>query len=118
MSAHQYRVTLEYLGGNQAGPELHKPIHFEIGNQDDLFQIIGYVRDSGLLEKENDAAALALGMKLFAEVALANRGDELFEEIADDFQQYIGKFRKRVKMALEQQAKAQGKDVPWEPEID
>jgi hypothetical protein len=117
MSAHQYRVTLEYLGGNHAGPELHKPIHFETGHDDDLFETVGKLHRAGLWQQD-EAAALAVGMKLFGDVAIANQGDPLFEQIADDLRQFNGKFKESVKQALAQQAKAQGKDGPWEPEID
>jgi hypothetical protein len=40
MSAHQYRITVEYLGGKHSGSELHQPIIFEAGNHDDIINII------------------------------------------------------------------------------
>jgi hypothetical protein len=119
MSAHRYRVTLEYLGGKHAGPELHKPLMFEAGNHDDLFGIIANVQKSGLFEDADTAAALTLGMKLFGEVVLANRKDPLFQKMFEDFGQYMGAFKLRVKEALEQQAQQDAtKAPPPEPEID
>lgn len=46
MSAHQYRITMEYLGGKHAGPEVHEPLSFEASNHDDLFDIIKSVRSA------------------------------------------------------------------------
>lgn len=120
MSAHQYRITLEYLGGKHAGPELHKPLTFEAGNHDDLFGIIGNVQRSGLFDADS-AAALALGMKLFGEVLLANRKDPLFQKISADFGQFMGLFKARMQEVLAQQVPRQDANPevpPPEPEID
>jgi hypothetical protein len=115
MSAHQYRVTLEYLGGKHAGPELHKPLSFEAGNHDDLFEIIHNVQRARLFD-EDTSAALALGMKLFSEVVLEHRKDPLFQQIFEDYRQYIVQFKARIKEALEQESA--GQLPPQEPEID
>jgi hypothetical protein len=98
MSAHQYRVTLEYLGGKHAGPEQHAPLQFDAGNHDDLFDIIGKVQVAQLTDADN-AAALALGMKLFGEVMLKHRKDPLFEPLAPAYRAFIAAFKERFKAA-------------------
>lgn len=105
MSAHQYRITLEYLGGKHAGPELHAPLHFEVGNHDDLFDIIQSVRDAQLYDPDT-AAALALGMKLFSEVMLKHRTDPMFAPMQAAYREYIGVFKQRVKEATQQETPA------------
>jgi hypothetical protein len=98
MSAHQYRITLEYLGGKHAGPDLYLPISFETDNHDDLFKIIQSVQNAQLFDNDT-AAALALGMKLFSAVMLEHRKDPLFEPIAVAYRDYIGNFKKRIQEA-------------------
>lgn len=101
MSAHQYRITLEYLGGKHAGPELHPPLQFEVGNHDDLFDIIHAVQAADLYDRDT-AAALALGMKLFSEVMLKHRKDPMFAPVETAYREYIGVFKQRVKEAKRQ----------------
>jgi len=103
MSAHNYRVTLEYLGGKHAGSELHAPLQFEAGNHDDLFDIVARVQASGLTDAD-EAAALALGLKLFGEVLLKHRKDPLFSELQPVFGEFIGAFKQRIRDTQEGKA--------------
>ena len=97
MSAHQYRITLEYTGGKKdADPPA--PLSFEVGNHDDIFEIIARVRGAGRFEHD-EAAALALGMKLFSEVMLAHRDEPLFAPIAAAYRDYITQFKTRMREA-------------------
>jgi len=100
MSAHNYRVTLEYLGGKHAGAESHAPIRFEAGNHDDLFAIIERAKAAKLAD-ENETAALALGLKLFGEVLLKHRKDPLFADLQPAFLEFIGAFKQRLRDAHE-----------------
>jgi hypothetical protein len=98
MSAHQYRVTLEYLGGKHAGPEKHEPLSFDTYNHDDLFEIIHNVQVAEMFDADT-SAALALGMKLFSEVMLKHRDDPMFEPLLGAYRDYITLFKQRVKNA-------------------
>ena len=111
MSAHQYRITLEYLGGKHARPERHVPLTFEAGNHDDLFQIIQNVRASQLYDQDT-AAALALGMKLFGEVMLQHGKDPMFAPLVVAYREYIGTFKQRMQAARQQHDAARGADGP------
>jgi len=97
MSAHNFRITLEYAGGKKAA-EPPEPLSFEAGNHDDIFDIIARVRGSGLFDQD-EAAALALGMKLFSEVMLAHRDDPLFAPIAGAYRDYMVNFKARMREA-------------------
>ncbi|WP_353155891.1 DUF3861 domain-containing protein [Herminiimonas fonticola] len=105
MSAHNYRVTLEYLGGKHAASDLHKPVQFEAGNHDDLFNIIQRVQTAQLTDADT-AAALTLGMKLFGEVMLKHRKDPLFEKLQPAYREFIGAFKERITAGQEGQAQA------------
>src|SRR5438067_1175661 len=98
MSAHQYRITVEYLGGKHAGPELHQPVVFEAGNHDDIIKIIENVQAADLYDV-NTSAALVLGMKLFSEVMLEHRKDPLFEPMRSAYREYISAFKQRLEQA-------------------
>lgn len=95
MSTHQYRITLEYLGGGQSGPELHAPLSFRADNHDDLFDIIQRVQQADMFDADT-SASLALGMKLFGEVMLKHRQDPLFAPILAAYRDYIAAFKQRV----------------------
>ena len=56
MNSHQYRTTLQYLGGRHAGPELHAPLTFHADNHDDLFDIIQRVRQADMFDADTSAA--------------------------------------------------------------
>jgi hypothetical protein len=103
MSAHQYRITLEYLGGKQAGPDLHQPLTFETNNHDDIFNIIVTAQAARMFDPDT-SAALVLGMKLFSEVMLKHKKDPLFAPMLAAYLDYIGPFKARMKEA---RAKAQ-----------
>lgn len=103
MSAHNYRITLEYLGGKHAGEKLHAPLSFETGNHDDLFPIIERARVAGLTDLD-ESAALALGLKLFGEVLLKHRKDPLFAALQPAFHEFIGAYKQRVSEAHEGRA--------------
>lgn len=98
MSAHNYRITLEYTGGKKEGPDAPAPLSFNAGNHDDIFEIIARVQASNRFDPDT-AAALALGMKLFSEVMLAHRDDPLFASIAPAYRDYISQFKASMREA-------------------
>lgn len=100
MNTHHYRITLEYLGGKHAGPELHAPLSFHADNHDDLFEIIQRVQQADMFDADT-SAALALGMKLFSEVMLKHRHDPLFAPILSAYRDYIDAFKQRVSQGRE-----------------
>lgn len=108
MAAHQHRITLEYLGGKHAGPDLHQPLVFTADNHDDLFEIIKKVQAAGIFDRET-SAALALGMKLFSEVMLKHKKDPMFEPMLAAYRDYISVFKQRMAEAVRRE---EGHEVP------
>lgn len=98
MSAHTYRITLEYAGGKAEGNGAPRPLRFTAADHDNLFDIVARVRGSGLFG-EDEAAALALGMKLFSGVMLEHRDDPLFQPMAAAYRDFIVQFKDRMKAA-------------------
>ena len=98
MSAHTYRITLDYASGKAEGAAAPAPLSFTASDHDNLFDIVARVRGSGLFG-DDEAAALALGMKLFSGVMLAHRDDPLFQPIATAYRDFIVQFKARMKDA-------------------
>jgi len=94
MKQHRYRITLEHLSTAKGEPGTHEPLTFEARNHDDLFEIISRMRAKGLLAEPDQAASLALGLKLLAEVTLENRDDPFFAELRGPLRDFIGKVKK------------------------
>jgi hypothetical protein len=99
MKQHRYRITLEHLATAKGEPGTHEPLVFEARNHDDLFPIIGRLRASGLLAEPDQAASLALGLKLLAEVTLENRDDPFFGELRGPLREFIQKIKQGGKQA-------------------
>lgn len=91
MKQHQYRITIEHLADATGRPVGRAPYSFEIGNHDDLLQIVEHMQARAQFAPDT-AAALALGIKLFSEVMLENRGHPLFADVGPHF----GHFMKRL----------------------
>lgn len=92
MKKHRYRVTLEHLSAPKAKTSGDSPLEIEVRNHDDIFRIVELMRNRDDLD-ENDATALAIGLKLFSEVMLDNKDNPLFSSFLKDF----GKFMKALK---------------------
>ncbi len=93
MKQHQYRITVEHLADAKGNPSTYDaPLVFETGNHDDIFKIVGLMTSRDDLTAEQ-ATSLAVGLKLFSEVMLENKGHELFK----DFQPHFLGFMKTLK---------------------
>lgn len=89
MKQHRYRVTLEHLADAKGASSTYDaPLRFEVGNHDDVFAIVERMRTRADLAPEA-ATALAVGLKLFSEVMLENRGHPLFAEFAPHFRDFM-----------------------------
>jgi hypothetical protein len=92
MKEHHYRITLEHLATATEGQEQHAPLQFEVGNHDDIFNIIERQRAKGHFDADT-SAALGLGLKLFTEVMLKQRKHPLFADINQPMRDFIGKLK-------------------------
>lgn len=89
MKQHRYRITLEHLATPKGEPGTHSPLSFEARNHDDLFEIIARMQKKGLLAEPDQAASLALGLKLLAEVTLENRENVFFAGLRGPLREFI-----------------------------
>ncbi|MGA0805495.1 MAG: DUF3861 domain-containing protein [Pseudohongiellaceae bacterium] len=92
MKGHLYRLTLEHLEDAKGNPQSRQPLVMQLRNHDDLPAIVEKIQAKGLFAAE-DAAAFAIGLKLFREVMLQHRGSEVFRELDP----HMGAFMKALK---------------------
>ncbi|GGA44514.1 DUF3861 domain-containing protein [Dyella nitratireducens] len=76
------------------------PLVFEVQNHDDIFAIVERVR-AGTAFAENDAMALAVGLKLFTGVMLNHRHDPLFADVQSAMRMFIGNLKSRIAATME-----------------
>lgn len=95
MRTHRYRITIEHIANPKDADELHLPLMFEASNHDELLGIVDRVRaHSGFTADE--AAQLAVSLKLLGELMLKHRHDPLFDELRDPYRVFIGKVKSRA----------------------
>ncbi|MEO6803515.1 MAG: DUF3861 domain-containing protein [Granulicella sp.] len=92
MNSYRYRVTVEMLNGAKGEPVEGRALSFEVANHDDLLQIAARMRKR-LPYAAETAASLAIGMKLFSEVALVHREDALFAKIRPAIGEFVSELK-------------------------
>lgn len=93
MKGHLYRITLEHLEDNKGNPVQKTPLSFEVKNHDDLYSIVEKITAKNLFS-ESESAAFAIGLKLFREVMLGNRGVELFKNLDPHMSEFMKALKK------------------------
>jgi hypothetical protein len=93
MKKHRYRVTLEHLTDAKGAPSIHGPLQFEMANHDDIMVIIEWLRNRDDFTQEM-AAPFGVGLKLFSEVMLENKGHPLFTPFMPHFIQFMKELKK------------------------
>lgn len=95
MKQHRYRITVEHLVDAKGSPSAYgKPLQFEVGNHDDIFAVVEKLRQRDDLDGVA-VTSFAVGMKLFSEVMLENRGHPLFQELAPHFSDFMKLLKRR-----------------------
>ncbi|MBC6111086.1 DUF3861 domain-containing protein [Pedobacter fastidiosus] len=89
----KYKLTLEELALAKEDDVTGKTLTIEFDNHDNIFNIITAIKSKNIFEDENQSTEFAIGLKMFTEVILKNRDNELFQEL----QPAIGEFMKKLK---------------------
>ncbi|BCN37649.1 hypothetical protein ALDI51_09680 [Alicycliphilus denitrificans] len=96
MKQHRYLITVKHLADANGQPSAYdKPMQFEVGNHDDVFAVVERVKRRGDFD-DTTTAAFAVGLKLFSEVMIENRGNLLFEEFSPHFFEFMKKLKKGI----------------------
>jgi hypothetical protein len=86
-----YVITVQPVDMSGA-PTKIAPLSFTVSNHDDLFAILGKVEAKEAVPRAQ-AAEFVIGLKLFLEVMIRHRKDELFR----DLWPHMGDFVRRLK---------------------
>lgn len=93
---HKFQITLTPLEQDASGPsEARAPLVFMHENHDDLELIVERARRTSGLDADS-AAAMAVGLKLLAEVTLKQRGNPLFDVLRDPIREFIQSLKARA----------------------
>jgi len=93
MRQHHYRISVDHLKTPKGAPVVLEPLVFAARNHDDLFAIVERARGKTGLGAD-DAAALIIGLKLLAEIALENRDNPLFVDLREPLRDFIVKLKR------------------------
>ena len=89
---YSYRITVTPTGAPGEGEALRPPFSFEATNHDDIIAIVERARASSGLTPD-DAASMAVGLKLLGEVMLREKGNPLFDPLRGGMRDFIGKLK-------------------------
>lgn len=95
MKHHTYRISVEHLEDKQGNPVVGRSLSFIATNHDEITEIVERIRASRQFEGD-DAAAFAVGLKLFSEIMLKHKDNPLFS----DFRPQFALFMKRLKATV------------------
>jgi hypothetical protein len=76
-------------------PETKNSLELEFTNHDNIFQIIETLKGKNLFPDENQATEFAIGLKLFSEVLIKNKDNELFTEFSPAFSSFMRKLKSK-----------------------
>ncbi|MCP1601295.1 hypothetical protein J2S82_003252 [Aeromonas caviae] len=87
---HTYRVQVQAL--DREVP----PLQFDCQNHDDIFAIL-VLSKGKLTMSEQEHQAFIVGLKLFGEVMMQHRKEELFKEFLPHFKQFMGRLKRTAR---------------------
>ncbi|MBK0369318.1 DUF3861 domain-containing protein [Flavobacterium agrisoli] len=91
----QYHLRLQQIHTLKDDLKTDTPIEIEFENHDEIFSIINRIKDKNLFNNDQQSVEFAIGLKLFTEVMLKNRDNELFSELAPEIKKFMEKLKKR-----------------------
>jgi hypothetical protein len=92
---HLFRIKVERVDDTAPAP-----LTFQVRHQDDMFAMVERLR-AGKAFAEEDAIALAVGLKLFNGVMLKQRHDPLFADVQTAMRVFIGNLKSRIAATAE-----------------
>lgn len=90
---HQYNLVLTQIALANGEPGNHLPLDITFENHDEIFGIIERLQQKDPFNNTAQAAEFALGLKLFSEVMIKNRDNQLFAELLPAFKPFMEKLK-------------------------
>jgi len=88
-----YKITLEHTFSPK-NENLNTPFTLEFDNHDEVFSIIEKLQDKDPFGDKEQSAQFAIGLKMFSEVMLKNKDNELFSKFLPEFKDFMAKLKK------------------------
>lgn len=88
-----YKITLEHTF-NPKGENLNSSFTLGFDNHDEVFSIIKKLQEKDPFGDKEQSAQFAIGLKMFSEVMLKNKDNELFSEFLPEFKNFMAKLKK------------------------
>ncbi len=95
---YSYCVTVTQTGAPSEGENTRPPLSFEATNHDDILAIVDRMRAATQLSPD-DAASVAVGLKLLGEVVLREKDNALFDPLRGGIRDFIGALKARSRQA-------------------
>ncbi|MED5370211.1 MAG: DUF3861 domain-containing protein [Myxococcota bacterium] len=108
--AHHYEITVQELDGPQGSPT-GRSQSFQTHNHDDVLSVMERIQGSELVS-EPERLSFALGLKLFGETMLHERGNALFSEMKPAFGAFMRKLKGGVRGGGERGERPERGDRP------
>lgn len=89
----KYKLKLELLATSKVDDTIYTPIELEFDNHDNIFTIVERMKNRDVFKTKDQAAEFAIGLKMFSEVMLKNRENELFNEFRPAFSEFMKKLK-------------------------
>lgn len=89
----QYKLTLEHTFSPKE-EDLNPAVALEFDNHDEIFSIINKLKEKDHFKDAGESAQFAIGLKMFSEVMLKNKDNELFLEFLPEFKNFMAKLKK------------------------
>ncbi|MFZ4550438.1 MAG: DUF3861 domain-containing protein [Aquabacterium sp.] len=97
MTSHRYKITVEKLDDPDAPTAAPPaPLQFEAGSHDDIFVVAERLRAHQAIDPQ-EAARMAVGIKLFGGLLLEKRTQSPFKELFPAFGDFMKQLKKGVK---------------------
>ncbi|MDN3595172.1 DUF3861 domain-containing protein [Zunongwangia endophytica] len=92
--SNKYNLKLAQIQTAKEADYQAKTLEIDFENHDEIFQIIDRIKEKKHFKNENQSIEFAIGLKLFTEVMLKNRKNELFSELAPEIKKFMTKLKK------------------------
>ncbi len=93
---YSYRITVTQTGAPAEGEPLREPLSFEAINHDDIIAIVEKAR-AGTGLAADEAASMAVGLKLLGEVVLREKDNPLFDPLRGAIREFIGNLKALIR---------------------
>lgn len=87
-----YKITLEHTFSPKE-EDLNPAVVLEFDNHDEIFSIIERLQEKNHFDDADKSAEFAIGLKMFSEVMLKNKDNNLFSEFLPEFKNFMTKLK-------------------------